>query len=105
MTKIQNSDDYKVVVTLSKEDRERVKEYIEKWSFKHYPDLNEVFCDLYRGNIYKDIPLSGTAIRCLLRESFSEKNSKNLQKILMIIARGVLWCSDEELREANIIFE
>ena len=104
MTKTQSPDDYKVIVTLSDADREKVKEYIERWSFKHYPNLNETFHDLYRGIIYKDIPLSGNDIRCLLREANSEKNSKELNKILLCIAKGILWCSEKELREANIIF-
>ncbi len=100
MTKIPN--EYMAAVILSDEDRKRVKEYCEKYDKNLL--LGQVFVDLHNGEICKEDMLNSNAIRHLLQESSSQKNSSQLCKVLMCIAKGFYWCSEEELKEANIIF-
>lgn len=93
---------YIAIVKLSEEDKNRVRILCEKYSSKNNFLLHCLFCDLYHGEICKNDTLDGHSIRWLLQESLNT-DSTNLSKILMCIARGFYWCSEEELKEANII--
>ena len=94
------SNAYIATVKLEEEDKKRIRILCERYSSKNNFLLHQIFCDLYHGNIYKNDTLDGHSIRCLLQESLND--STNLSKILMCIARGFYWCSEEELKEANI---
>lgn len=91
------------IVELSQQDIQRVKELYAVWttSSKNF-NLKIITVDLLHNEICKEDRYDVETIRVLLREATSEKNSTSLQNIFMCIAKGLYWCSDKELAEANI---
>ena len=94
---------YIAIVELSQEDIKRVKELYKVWTTSYSSFyLKTIAVDLLDGKIYKEDMYTVSTIRELLHEASSENNSTSLNNVLMCIAKGLYWCTDKELAEANI---
>ena len=96
--KIPNN--YLAAVVLSEEDKNRARELYGKYS--KWFELSSVFVDLLDDKIGKEDLLSAREIRILLREAFLNENSANLRNVFLCIAKGLYFCTEEELKIAHI---
>ena len=99
MTKPNN---YIAVVKISENDKKEIKKLLENTNKTHIT-LYDAYVNLMDGIICKNDIFDSYTIRTILHEA-TVAQSKTLRSILMCIAKGFYWCSEEELKEANIIF-
>ena len=96
-------NNYMAIVELSQEDKKRIKELHEEWELSKKFSLQTIAIDLLNNKIYKEDCYDVATIRNLLYEATSESNSISLKNVFMCIAKGLYWCSEKELSEANIM--
>lgn len=99
----KKANSYIAIVELSEKYRKRVKELYEVYKTDKKFYLKHIAIGLLHHEIDKEDRYDVTTIRELICEATSENNSTSLKNVLMCIAKGLYYCSEEELSEAKIV--